>query len=202
MERDQRALDEADQQVATLLERIAGGDPVALEEIHRRLHSRVYAFVLRRLRDPSLAEEVVAEVFFEIWRNAGRFRGESRAATWIFGIGHFKCLAAARAARRSKRSAVIATESEVLEAMPDGADAESALAARERVTQVKAAIGALPEGQRDVVELAFLEGLGYGEIAQRLGVAEGTVKTRISRARAQLRHLLSGGAEPEEREEP
>lgn len=202
MEREQRALDDADRQVATLLERVAQGDRTAFESLHRRLHNRVYAFVLRRLRDPSLAEETTVEVFFELWRNAGRFRGESRPSTWVFGIAHFKCLAASRALRRSKRSAVIATESEVLEGMPDDLDAEDAIAARERVSQVKAALGALPEGQREVVELAFVEGLAYGEIAARLGVAEGTVKTRISRARTVLRRVLSGGSESDEREEP
>jgi len=202
MEHDREvALDEADRQVATLLARVATGDRTAYEALYRRLYSRVYAFVLRRLRDPSLAEETVVEVFFELWRNAGRFRGESRAATWIFGISHFKCLAASRAARRHKRSAVVATESEILEAMPDTANAEDAMAARERMVQVKAALGMLPDGQREVVELAFIEGLGYGEIAARLGVAEGTVKTRISRARSLLRRLLEGSDEPGGRED-
>ena len=201
MERETAALDEADRQVATLLARVATGDRAAYDVLYQRLYPRVYAFVLRRLRDPSLAEETTVEVFFELWKNAGRFRGESRAATWVFGIAHFKCLAASRAARRSKRSAVIATESEVLEAFPDRMDPEDALAARERVNQVKVALGMLPEGQREVVELAFVEGLGYGEIAERLGVAEGTVKTRISRARSMLRRLLSGAGDADGRED-
>lgn len=201
MERETAALDEADRQVATLLARVATGDRAAYDALYQRLYPRVYAFVLRRLRDPSLAEETTVEVFFELWKNAGRFRGESRAATWVFGIAHFKCLAASRAARRSKRSAVIATESEVLEAFPDRMDPEDALAARERVNQVKVALGMLPEGQREVVELAFVEGLGYGEIAERLGVAEGTVKTRISRARSMLRRLLSGAGDADGRED-
>ncbi|MCC6640884.1 MAG: sigma-70 family RNA polymerase sigma factor [Deltaproteobacteria bacterium] len=201
MEREEQALDEADRQVATLLARIAGGDRAAYEALHRRLYPRVYGFVLRRLRDPSLAEETVVDVFVEIWRNAGRFRGESRPATWVFGIAHFKCLAASRAARRSKRSAVVATEREILESMADSRDAEEALAARERVSQVKTALEALPSGQREVVELAFVEGLGYGEIALRLGVAEGTVKTRVSRARSMLRRLLGGDESPWDRED-
>jgi RNA polymerase sigma-70 factor (ECF subfamily) len=201
MEREQQPLDEADQQVATLLSRVAKGDRIAYETLHHRLYPRVYGFVLRRLRDPSLAEETVVDVFVELWKNAGRFRGESRVTTWIFGIAHFKCLAASRAARRSKRSAVVSTEAEILEALPDPLDAEDALAARERVSQVKAALLILPEGQRKVVELAFLEGLGYGEIAARLGVAEGTVKTRISRARSMLRRLLQGVDEPGGRED-
>lgn len=201
MEREEQALDEADRQVATLLARIAGGDRAAYEALHRRLYPRVYGFVLRRLRDPSLAEETVVDVFVEIWRNAGRFRGESRPATWVFGIAHFKCLAASRAARRSKRSAVVATEREILESMADSRDAEEALAARERVSQVKTALETLPSGQREVVELAFVEGLGYGEIALRLGVAEGTVKTRVSRARSMLRRLLGGDESPWDRED-
>lgn len=201
MEREEQALDDADQQVATLLARVAEGNRAAYEALHRRLYPRVYGFVLRRLRDPSLAEETVVDVFVELWKNAGRFRGESRPATWIFGIAHFKCLAASRAARRSKRSAVVATESEILEAMPDVIDTEDAAASRERVAHVKAALQALPEAQREVVELAFVDGLGYGEIAERLGVAEGTVKTRVSRARSMLRRMLRGDDAPGEREE-
>lgn len=191
------APDEADQQVATLLACVAKGDRAAYDTLYHRLYPRVYGFILRRLRDPSLAEETVVEVFLELWRNAGRFRGESRVGTWIFGIAHFKCLAAARAARRSKRSLVLATESEILEAVPDGKDAETSLAARERVGQVRQALETLSEGQREVIELAFLEGLGYGEIAARLGVAEGTVKTRISRARTLLRERLERADGPE-----
>jgi RNA polymerase sigma-70 factor (ECF subfamily) len=202
MESDREAaLDEADRQVATLLARVSTGDRAAYDVLYRRLYPRVFAFVLRRLRDPSLAEETVVEVFFELWRNAGRFRGESRAATWVFGIAHFKCLAASRAARRSKRSAVLATASEILEAVPDNVNAEDTMAARERVSQVKAAMGVLPDGQREVVELAFVEGLGYDEIAARLGVAEGTVKTRISRARSLLRRLLEGADDPKRPED-
>lgn len=201
MEREREALDEADRQDATLLERVSKGDRDAYDALYRRLYSRVFAFVLRRLRDPSLAEETVVEVFFEIWRNAGKFRGESRPTTWIFGISHFKCLAASRAARRSKRSAVVATDNEILEAVADDQNSEDVIAARERVNQVKAVLGGLPDGQRQVVELAFMEGLGYGEIAERLGVAEGTVKTRISRARSMLRRLLEGMEVGDPREE-
>lgn len=196
MERDREPLDEADQQVAALLARVATGDRDAFEALYRKLYPRVYGFVLRRLRDPSAAEETAVEVFFELWRNAGRFRGESRPSTWIFGIAHFKCMAASRAARRGKRSAVLATESEILEAMPDGVDAEESMAARERMRQLNEAMNGLPDGQRQVVELAFVEGLGYGEIAVRLGVAEGTVKTRISRARLLLRRLMDGANGP------
>lgn len=202
MEREEQPLDEAERQVATLLSRVARGDRAAYETLYHRLYPRIYGFVWRRLRDPSLAEETVVDVFVELWKNAGRFRGESRATTWVFGIAHFKCMAASRAARRSKRSAVVATENEILEAMPDPLDGEDLLAARERVSQVKTALLALPEGQREVVELAFVEGLGYGEIAERLGVAEGTVKTRISRARSMLRRLLEGARGTGSGEEP
>jgi RNA polymerase sigma-70 factor (ECF subfamily) len=172
---------------AVLLDRIREQDSAALRTLFQRYYSRVYWFVQRRLHDANLAEEVVADVFFEVWRSAHSFAGASRPSTWIFGIAHFKCVGAHRDRRRHKRASVIPTNVETLHRFADDDDMDGRLGAREELRLVQQAIAALPEEQRRVIELALIQGLPYEEIANQLQVPEGTVKTRVARARARLR---------------
>lgn len=180
----------------SLLERVRRGDQAAFRALFDRYLPRVRAFVGRRVRDPGLAEETVIDTFFEVWRSAGAFRGRSRVSTWIFGIAQFKCLAARRGAGRDKRARVLPTHPEALQAVSDGRDAERALASRDALEEALEAIGELPDGHREVAELAFVEGLPYEEIAARLGVTVSVVKTRVSRTRSRLRRrfqVIPGG---------
>lgn len=170
-----------------LLARIRERDSGALRALFQRYQGRVYHFVMRRLHDPGLAEEVVADVFFEVWRSIDHFQGASRPSTWIFGIAHFKATGAHRDRSRFKRASVVPTKVESLHRVPDGHDAGARLVAREELQIVHRALDGMPVDQREVLELAVIEGLPYEEIAQRLGVPEGTIKTRVSRARARLR---------------
>jgi RNA polymerase sigma-70 factor (ECF subfamily) len=170
-----------------LIERVKTRDAGAHRVLFDRYYPRVFAFLQRRLRDRELAEETAADVFFEIWRNAAAFRGASLASTWIFGIAHFKCLEADRKRRRMKRSQVVPTNVEYLHRVGDGRDLLADVSARAALRKVQALVQGLPGEQRVTVELALLEGLGYDEIALRLGVPEGTIKARVARARAKLR---------------
>ena len=172
---------------AVLLDRIRAQDSAALRTLFQRYYSRVYWFVQRRLHDPNLTEEVVADVFFEVWRSANSFAGASRPSTWIFGIAHFKCVGAHRDRRRHKRASVIPTNVETLHRVADNHDAVERIGARDELRLVQEAIAALPDDQRRVIELALIQGLPYEEIAAQLDVPEGTVKTRVARARARLR---------------
>jgi RNA polymerase sigma-70 factor (ECF subfamily) len=172
---------------AQLLDRIREQDSAALRTLFQRYYSRVYWFVQRRLHDANLAEEVVADVFFEVWRSAHSFAGASRPSTWIFGIAHFKCVGAHRDRRRHKRASVIPTNVETLHRVAADDDMDERLEAREELRLVQQAIAGLPEEQRRVIELALIQGLPYDEIANQLQVPEGTVKTRVARARARLR---------------
>jgi RNA polymerase sigma-70 factor (ECF subfamily) len=173
-----------------LLARIRQRDSGALRALFQRYHGRVFHFVMRRLRDPGLAEEVVADVFFEVWRSIDHFQGASRPSTWLFGIAHFKATSAHRDRSRLKRAAVVPTKVESLHRVADGADPGARLMARQELQLVRRALADMPGDQREVLELAVIEGLPYEAIAQRLGVPEGTVKTRVSRARARLRRGL------------
>jgi len=170
-----------------LLARIRERDSTALRSLYQRYHRRVFHFVMRRLRDAELAEEVVADVFFEVWRSVDHFAGASRPSTWIFGIAHFKATSAHRDRSRLKRAAVVPTNVESLHRVADGADATARLIARDELRFVQRALAALSDDHREVLEMAVLDGLPYDEIAGRLGVPEGTIKTRVARARAKLR---------------
>lgn len=170
-----------------LLARTAAGDRDALRVLFHRYAPRVRSFASRRLSDPVAAEDLTAETFLEVWRSAGRFGGRSRVSTWIFGIAHFKCMAASRARRRSKRARVIPSEAELLEAVPGGLDPAEVCAARRALRRVARALEGLPLLQREAFELAVVEGRSYAEVARSLGVEENTVKTRVARARGALR---------------
>jgi RNA polymerase sigma-70 factor (ECF subfamily) len=143
------------------------------------------------LGDSAAAADTTVETFAELWRTAKRFRGESRPSTWIYGIAHFKALAARRAAMRNKRSKVISVDFETLSRAPADTDLQMEVETRQEVVRVRKAIQCLPQRYRQVIELAFFENLPYGEIARRLGMAEGTVKTQVSRARDRLRRQLA-----------
>jgi RNA polymerase sigma-70 factor, ECF subfamily len=173
-----------------LLARVARGDSVAHRLLFDRYHARVTAFLRRRLADAGLCEEVVSDVFFEVWRSASAWRGESAVASWIFGIAPFKALSARRGLSQGKRAAVVPVADEWIERAPDDR-LEDSLAARDEVRSLLLALQALPAGQRDVVKLAFLEDRSYQEVASTLGISEANVKTRVNRARARLRALMA-----------
>jgi len=173
-----------------LLARVRDGDTGAHRELFGRYAGRVYGFVLRRVEDPALAEEIAADVFFEVWRSAARFRGDSRVSTWLFGIAHFKARAATRRQRSGIRGVTRLSNVEALHRVPDRSDPVRAAEARGELRRLAGAMEALPPSQREVVELVFGEGMAYAEAARRLGVPEATVKTRVSRARSRLRRDL------------
>ncbi len=181
------ARDATDAEERRLLDRVCESDSEAHRALFDRYYPRVFAFIMRRLRDAPLTEETVADVFFEVWRSAGTFRGGSRVSSWIFGIAHFKCLRVSRDRRRGKREAVVPTNVEFLHAVPDEQDVERDVAARAELERVEQLLGGLPPDLRQVIELAFVDGLEYAEIARRMGVSEGTIKSRVSRARRRLR---------------
>ena len=171
----------------TLIECIKQRDDAAFRSLFDLYYTRIFAFAQRRLNDVALSEEVTADVFFEVWRSAEGFRGASKVSTWLFGIATYKCLEADRNRRRHKRAAVIPTQDEILWRASDNVDAQATLEARSELRWIRGRIEALPEGQREVAELALFDGHSTDEIAERLGLSPGTVKSRLSRARRELR---------------
>jgi RNA polymerase sigma-70 factor (ECF subfamily) len=178
-----------------LLARIVERDQAAHRQIFERYYKRVLAFVRRRVNDDGLAEEVATDVFYEVWRNAAAYRGESPVTTWIFGIANLKALSARRYFAQPRRASVRVAPDAALACFPDPSDQYESITARQELTRLVRAIERLPEGHRDVLRLAFLEGCSYPEIAQRLDISEANVKTRVNRARSRLRNLTGFGSE-------
>ena len=171
-----------------LIERIAERDRAAFEALYRRYYRRIFGFVYRISRRPELIEEVVSDVFFTIWTDAGRFDGRARLSSWILGIAYHKALKAIERDGRRRRGQAPEHEAE---REPDRAPGpESLMAAREASSLLGRALAELSPEQRAVVELTYFEELSYPEIARLLGCPTNTVKTRMFHARRRLRAAL------------
>lgn len=174
-----------------LLVRVAGGDEHAL----RRLYERHAADMLRLLRrltsDTGTAEEILQEAWLAVWRSAGRYRGESSVRAWLLGVTR------RRAHDRLRRAAFTTVDVDQAPEPTDvRADVEGQVLATIGHEAIMAAIRRLPARSREVVVLAFVDGLPYRDIAEVLGVPVGTVKSRMAHARARLvRSLRDEGAE-------
>jgi RNA polymerase sigma-70 factor (ECF subfamily) len=174
----------------TSIAKVAAGDQAAFSSLYDELAPTVFGVVRRVLRDPSQAEEVTQEVFVEIWRLAARFdpqRGSVR--TWAVTIAHRRAVDRVRSEQahrdRQFRSA--------LDGDVEGAPDDHALEKEER-ERAKAALDELSPVQRQALEMAFYEGLTHVQIAERLDIALGTVKTRIRDGLIRLRAVM--GVQP------
>jgi len=168
-----------------LLERVAARDVESFAALFDRYSRVVYSLAWKMLGDPQTAQEVAQEVFEAIWRSAGAFTpGRGNARTWILAMAHHKSVDAVR--RQRLRAAEPLSESQVDDADVVGLALERVLGA-----EVRAALASLTEAQRAVVVLAYYGGYTQQEIARRLGIPLGTVKTRmrdgLRRLRGQLR---------------
>jgi RNA polymerase sigma-70 factor (ECF subfamily) len=171
-----------------LLARIAGGDRAAFEQLFHRYYPRLFAFVHRNARRFEPIDEVVSDTLLAVWRQAGEFRGRARASSWILGIAYRKTLKALARDRRRRTSEQALVG--VAEPADGAAGPERAFAAREQHQALEQALAELSDEQRAVVELAFVEGCSYAEIAAILDCPLNTVKTRMHHARRRLRSRL------------
>jgi len=168
---------------------VADGDQAAFASLYDALAATVYGVVRRVLRDPSQAEEVTQEVFVEMWRQASRFdpaRGSAR--TWAVVIAHRRAVDRVRSeqSHRDRQNTVGAA------AVESPATPEDDAIEVDEGRRAKAALETLPAPQREALELAFYDGLTHVQIADRLGVALGTVKTRIRDGLIKLRTTMGG----------
>jgi RNA polymerase sigma-70 factor (ECF subfamily) len=174
-----------------LLAGIAAGDPAALEKLYVRHASAVYGLCLRVIGDRSEAEEVLEEVFFELWERSERFDpGRSTPLAYLITLARSRAIDRLRRVRRRTSLGEVETRRDAGEpAAPAGsplADAQTS----ERRRLVAALLEALDPAEREALELSFFAGLSHGEIAARLDQPLGTVKTRIRRALLRLREGL------------
>jgi RNA polymerase sigma-70 factor, ECF subfamily len=168
---------------AALVQRACSGDSRAFERLYREHAGRVYGLCLRMTRDVQLAEDCTQETFINAWRALPRFETRSSLSTWLHRIAVNVSLA-----KRRKASPVGPSLDD--EEGTSGA-LEWTLETPVEVREIEAAIDALPDGARDALVLHALYGYSHGEAAQMLGVAEGTCKAQLHRARKLLRERLN-----------
>ncbi|WP_373049395.1 sigma-70 family RNA polymerase sigma factor [Vulgatibacter sp.] len=179
-----------------LLARARRGDERAFAALLRLHQDRVYDLLVRMLGDKAEAEDVTQEVFLAFHRALPRFRGESRVSTWLFRIAKNHCLNRIKYLGRRGASRQVPLEDADDPAAAEGPERPDRTLERRRTDErVQAAIAALPEEQRLVVVLREIEGLSYEEIAEVLEQPEGTVKSRLHRARLALARSLAAPAE-------
>jgi len=173
-----------------LLDRLAGGELEALEELYDRYKSLAYGIALRITRDEGTAEDVVQEAFLGVWRNAARFDpGRASVKTWLLSVVHHRAVDALRR-RRPATELPAAEEAPGTLSVPD---VWGEVAARLDAQEVRAALATLPQAQREAVELAYLDGLTQTEIAVKTDAPLGTVKGRLRLGLSALRRALVEG---------
>jgi RNA polymerase sigma-70 factor (ECF subfamily) len=162
----------------------ATGDVLAFERLYRRYAPRVYGLCLRLSGQPATAEDCVQEAFVSAWRSLSTFENRSRFVTWVHRIAVNAVLSRRRGL--AVRAEITIDESATLEALAGGIDDAPAL-------DVERAILALPQGARDVLVLIALYGYSHDEASTQLGIAVGTCKAQLHRARQLLAARLVTG---------
>jgi RNA polymerase sigma-70 factor (ECF subfamily) len=173
------------------LRRVGAGDADALAVLYDRYSRPVYSLALRIVSDPAEAEDVVQDVFAQVWRQAGRYdvrRGP--VVAWLMTITRTRAIDRLRS-RRARPDGTPADYDRQVERMADTREAQEELAiAAEHVARLRAALPELPVVQRLAIEMAFFEGLSHNEIAERLEQPLGTIKTRIRLGLLKLRDAM------------
>lgn len=172
------------------VERMARGESEGLAELYDRHARLIFSLALRIVRDQGDAEDVVQEVFSQVWRQAARFdltRGN--VAAWLVTLSRTRAIDLLR--RRQARPA-LATSEPTVEPPDESPGPDVQMEWQTRATEVRRALEMLPLLQRAAVELAFFDGLTHAEIADQLEVPLGTVKTRVRQGLLKMRDSLAG----------
>ena len=168
-----------------LLAQVAAGSQAALEALYQRHETRLYRFLLGMLGgDQGRAGEITCETFFEVWKQAATFRGDSSVVTWIFSIARHRAVSALRRTRPTEG------EGELAHVPAGGPDPLEMLSSDQAASRVRRALEQLSPEHREVLELACYHDLPYPEIAMLIGCPVNTVKTRAFYGRQQLKRAL------------
>jgi RNA polymerase sigma-70 factor (ECF subfamily) len=177
-----------------LLQAMAKKDSLALEELYRRHGPRLLAYLLARLEDAGMAEEVLQDVMLSAWQNASRFRGECRVFTWLMAIARNRAINAFHR-QLSARSTEVSIEDPNLAWIGKMSPEIEKVGAYEGV---RVALLAITGEQRETLELVFFHGLSLGETAYIQGISTGTVKSRLHRAKSRIREIMESEAKSNE----
>ena len=168
-----------------LLKRIAAGEETAVRSLYVRHNLRIYRFVLRLVRNDAIAEEIVNEVFLDIWRQAQNFTGGSAVSTWIFAIARNKAISVIRKRTES------ALDDQMTDHLMDTDDTPEVTAQKaDKGDVIRGCINGLSDEHREVIDLVYYHEKSVREVAEIINIPESTVKTRMFYARKQLSELL------------
>lgn len=170
---------------ALLVRRAQTGDQAAFAEVYRRHVGRVYAVCLRLVRERARAEELTQDAFVRCWERLGQYRSESAFGTWLYRLAVNVVFEAGRKDRRREERVLPIADPGTVEAPQDRPDRTAGLG-----LDLEQAIAALPNGAREVFVLFDIEGYSHDEIAKVAGIAVGTSKAQLFRARRLLRERL------------
>jgi RNA polymerase sigma-70 factor (ECF subfamily) len=168
-----------------LINRIATGDKLAMQTLFARHRTFVYRWLLGFVSNETLAEDLLSEVFFDVWRQADRFEGRSSVSTWLISIARFKALSA----RRRQVDLELGEEIETSVADPAD-DPEAALQEKHRSELLRRALSRLSSEHRKIINLVYYHEKSIAECAEILGIPAATVKTRMFYARKKLAELV------------
>jgi RNA polymerase sigma-70 factor, ECF subfamily len=170
-----------------LVKRIARGDKLAMQALFARHRTSIYRWLLRFVSDTMLAEDLLSEVFLDVWRQADRFEGRSSVSTWLMSMARFKALSA----RRRRVDAELDEKIEATVADPAD-DPEAALLKKDRGELLRQALTRLSPEHREIIELVYHHDQSVDECAEILGIPPATVKTRMFYARRKLAEFVEG----------
>ena len=186
-----------DAQEALFVSRLQANEDAAYDEIVRVYHASIFHVAYRMLGDSSEAADAVQEIFLKVFRNVQRFRGDSSLKTWIYRIAFSEILNRLRWWKRRFRSSTVSLDDDrdgkgqaFHVAAPDPSPLH-VLESKERDNAIQLALTKLSGEHRSIVILRDIEGFSYSEIADILGVSSGTVKSRLARARADMKKVLA-----------
>jgi RNA polymerase sigma-70 factor (ECF subfamily) len=176
--------------------RLRANEDAAYDELVRTYHASIYHVACRMLGDPGEAADVTQDIFVKVFRNIARFKGEAALKTWIYRIAFSEILNRLRWFRRRYRHSTVSLDEAdgngngAIQLRDEYPTPDAILESKERKTAIQKAIWKLSSQHRSIIVLRDIEGFSYGEIAEILGISIGTVKSRLARARADLKKCL------------
>src|SRR6266566_9626173 len=170
----------------TLIRRIAGGDQLAMRTLFARHRVAIYRWLLRIVHNETLAEDLLSEVFLDVWRQAASFEARASVSTWLLAIARYKALSA----RRRRTDAALDDRALSVADPADGPDL--VLENKMRADLVRQCLAKLSPEHGEVIDLVYYHDKSVEEVARIIGIPEATVKTRMFYARKKLAELVSG----------
>ncbi len=178
-----------------LLRRAQNGDPEAFGQLMEPLEQLVWRVCWHYTGNREAAEDCGQEAMIRIWRNLGNYRGECALESWVYRIAANCCMDWLRKKKRDQSVSMEPMREQGFDPADSAPGTEEQVVAKDERQRLREAIALLPDDQREALILTQLEKVPYEEAAQALGVSEGTVKSRVNRAKARLREILSENRE-------